>query len=177
MNDALPDRLSPVHFAEIENGDAVNARLIAAYQRERDGEQVRRSHSFGGRFENTYIDAARLPELEPVRRFALACARAILGRQALRSGFWFNEMHTGHETSLHTHEENDELLSAVYYVSAPPDSGRLVLHDEEAQILVTPRAGLLVLFPPDLPHAVERNASDRTRLSVAFNFGPPQAQT
>lgn len=112
-----------------------------------------------------------------MQRFALDGARRILGRDALHFGFWFNEMQPGHETSLHTHEENDELLSAVYYVSAPPESGRLVVEEDEAQILITPRPGLLLLFPPDLPHAVERNASDRTRLSVAFNFGPPQAAT
>jgi hypothetical protein len=58
-------------------------------------------------------------------------------------------------------------------VNCPADSGRLVLHDDEAVITVTPRPGLLVLFPPDLPHEVEEHRGQGTRLSVAFNFGPP----
>jgi len=175
VDDTLPAAISPIHFAGIPNAAAVNVALLAAYERESRHERVRRTHHFGGRFENIYIDAEQLSELAPVQGFALDCARRILDREALHSGFWFNEMGPGHETSLHTHEENDELLSAVYYVSAPPDSGRLVLKDDEAQILVTPRPGLLVLFPPDLPHLVEPNRSGQTRLSVAFNFGPPQA--
>jgi uncharacterized RmlC-like cupin family protein len=177
MSDDRPSAITPVHFAEITDAETVNRALLAAYQRERDGEQVRRSHMFGGRFENTYIDAGRLPELAPVRDFALASARRILGRDTLHFGFWFNEMQPGHNTSLHTHEEDDELLSAVYYVTATADSGRLLLHDDEAQIAVTPRPGLLVLFPPDLPHEVEVNASDQARLSIAFNFGPPRPPT
>jgi predicted 2-oxoglutarate/Fe(II)-dependent dioxygenase YbiX len=81
-------------------------------------------------------------------------------------------MGPGHRTSLHTHDEHDELLSAVYYVTAPQDSGDLVIEDTPVTIRVRPEAGLMVLFPPDAPHAVEENASDRDRLSVAFNFGP-----
>lgn len=169
--------LTPIHFAELPGAGAINRALLAAYARESDAPGVRRTHHFHGRFENTYIPAARLPELEPVSAFALRAAAAVLGRPTLRHGFWFNEMHPGHRTKLHSHEEEDELLSGVYYLACPADSGRLILHDNEAEIMVTPRAGLLVLFPPDLPHEVEENRSTRTRLSVAFNFGPPDSAT
>lgn len=175
MDELQPSAITPIHFAEIDSADSINAALAAAFRRESAREGVRRTHMFGGRFENTYIDAEDLPELRPVHEFALASACRILGRDTLHSGFWFNEMPPGHNTSLHTHEEDDELLSAVYYVTAPQNGGRLLLHDDEAEIAVTPRAGLLVLFPPDLPHEVEVNASDQTRLSVAFNFGPPRS--
>ena len=86
-------------------------------------------------------------------------------------------MQPGQRTSLHSHEELDECLSAVYYVTCPDDSGRLILHDDEAKIVIDPRPGLLVLFPPDLPHEVEENRGRGTRLSVAFNFGPPNSET
>jgi hypothetical protein len=169
--------LSPVFFAELDQATATNDALIAAFRREKHAPDVRRTHSFGDRFENTYIPTARLPELTPVREFALRAATGILGRDRLRHGFWFNEMHPGHRTTLHSHEEDDELLSAVYYLACPTGSGRLLLRDDEAVISVTPRPGLLVLFPPDLPHEVEQNASKRTRLSVAFNFGPARPAT
>jgi len=169
--------LAPVFFAELDQATATNDALIAAFQREKHAPDVRRTHSFGDRFENTYIPTARLPELAPVREFALRAATGILGRDRLHHGCWFNEMHPGHRTTLHSHEEDDELLSAVYYLACPTGSGRLLLRDDEAVISVTPRPGLLVLFPPDLPHEVEQNASNRTRLSVAFNFGPARPAT
>jgi len=161
-----------VHRATLPDADTINARLIEAYRKVlRDG-GARQTHHFFGRFENTYIGEDRLPEVTPVVRFAVAAARRCLGVEHLRYGFWFNEMRPGHRTSLHSHEENDELLSAVYYVRAPRDSGRLCLHDGPSQIMITPEAGLLVMFPPDTPHEVEVNRATGVRLSVAFNFGP-----
>jgi hypothetical protein len=133
---------------------------------------VRRSHSFHGRFENTYVPAELIPPLAPLLDWVLQQARALLGRDDLRYGFWFNEMAPGQRTSLHSHEEDDELLSAVYYLAAEPGCGRLVLWDGESDCRVEPQPGLLLLFPPDLPHEVEPNQSDQPRLSVAFNFGP-----
>ena len=177
MIEAPPRTLSTVHFAELPDAQATNRRLIEAFAREKGAPDVRRTHAFAGRYENTYIPAARLPELAPVTAFALRTAECIVRRRGLRLGFWFNEMPPGSRTTLHSHEEIDELLSAVYYLQCAQDSGRLVLHDAEAQVTVTPRPGLLVLFPPDLPHEVEENASSAVRLSVAFNFGPSNSAT
>jgi len=165
-------QLTPIYFAELADASIINPALIAAFKREKDEQDIKRTHMFAGRFENIYIPRQRLPELVPLIDFVEAAAKQVLGRSPLRHGFWFNEMHPGHSTTLHSHEEEDELLSAVYYLECPDNSGRLVLHDDEAELVVTPRPGLLVLFPPDLPHRVEKNASPGTRLSVAFNFGP-----
>jgi uncharacterized RmlC-like cupin family protein len=177
MTEVRPRTLSAVHFAELPDAQRINRRLIEAYVRENDAPDVRRTHMFAGRYENTYIPVDRLPELAPVSDFALRTAERILQQRGLRQGFWFNEMPPGSRTTLHSHEEIDELLSAVYYVQCAQDSGRLVLHDPEAQVSITPRPGLLVLFPPDLPHEVEENASPTMRLSVAFNFGPSNSAT
>jgi uncharacterized RmlC-like cupin family protein len=167
--------LPPVQLAELADPDAINAPLLTAYQKRASDPAVRRTHHFHGRFENTYLDRETMPEVEPVIDFAHAAASQHLGMDHLHLGFWFNEMHPGHQTSLHDHAELDELLSAVYYVTAPPQSGRLRLRDDPCDILITPQAGLLVLFPPDVPHDVEVNASNQMRLSIAFNFGPPDA--
>jgi len=164
--------LAPVHFAELPGTQPLNRTLIRAYDREKQGDNVRRTHMFSGRFENIYIPRQRLPELSPLSEIIVAAAEQMLHQRPLRHGFWFNEMAPGHSTTLHSHEEQDELLSAVYYLACAENSGRLILHDDEALITVTPRPGLLVLFPPDLPHEVENNASQETRLSIAFNFGP-----
>jgi hypothetical protein len=171
-NDSILETLPPVHFATLGNAAVLNAKLIEAFEREKSCGSVRQTHHFFGRFENTYVDRKRLPEIAPVVEFAHAKACQRLAKPALHLGYWFNEMHPGHRTSLHAHEELDELLSAVYYCSAPENSGRLLLRDGPVTIAITPAAGMLVMFPPDLPHEVETNRSDATRLSIAFNFGP-----
>lgn len=173
--EATLEPLPPVHLARLADAAAVNSTIGAAFRREKDRPEARRTHHFHGRFENIYIERSRLPEIAPAVGLALRCARTVLGHPDLRLGFWFNEMRPGERTSLHSHEELDEQLSAVYYVNAPPESGRLILHDDPATILITPEPGLLVLFPPDVPHEVERNAGTSTRLSIAFNFGPSNA--
>lgn len=172
-----PNPISPVNFAELADAGSINDQLAAAFEREKDADDVRRTHSFHGRFENIYIAGDHIPELARVTRFAHDCACRILGRDRLHLGFWFNEMMPGHRTSLHAHEELDELLSAVYYIRCADDCGELILHDDPARIVITPRAGTLVLFPPDLPHEVSENRSQQVRLSVAFNFGPWRSQT
>lgn len=174
-NEPALEALPPVHFAALQDAARVNAALSRAFDREKHGDAVRHTHHFHGRFENTYIARERLPEIVPIVEFALSAARRLLRYRSLHFGFWFNEMQPGQRTSLHAHEELDELLSAVYYVNAPAGGGRLLLHDEPAQIRITPAAGMLVLFPPDLPHEVEVNASAAARLSIAFNFGPSHA--
>jgi hypothetical protein len=175
--DAAAAPFAAVHFAELPAATTVNRALAQAFDREKGAPDLEHSHHFGGRFENLYIPAARLPEIAPVIEFVVAAAGRLLGRPALRYGFWFNAMAPGQRTTLHSHEENDELLSAVYYVLAPAGSGRLVLHDRDARIFLTPSAGRLVMFAPDLAHEVERNDSATTRLSIAFNFGPACSAT
>ncbi|NNJ90099.1 MAG: hypothetical protein HKP55_00370, partial [Gammaproteobacteria bacterium] len=72
---------------------------------------------------------------------------------------------------LHTHEEYDEKLSAVYYIQSAADSGDLIIHEENKQLAFTPEAGKMLLFAPQVPHHVEKNISSILRLSVALNFG------
>lgn len=126
-----------------------------------------------GRFENTYIAEQQIPAIEAVLNMGRFYARQILNEdiEKMKMGFWFNEMQPGHETSLHTHEEYDEKLSAVYYIQAADNSGDLVIHDQHQQLNFTPVAGKMVLFAPEVPHHVEKNLSSILRLSVALNFG------
>ena len=87
-------------------------------------------------------------------------------------------MPPGSTTTLHTHDDADELMSAVYYVNVPENSGRLVIHEKKdgvgsRKIEITPEAGDFIFFKPDVAHEVTRNNSAQSRLSIAFNFGQP----
>jgi hypothetical protein len=176
MNAHTPIQLwtsTPLHQARLPDAQRLNDRILAGYAGLSDEDYSHRSHFIAGRFENLYLQRGRIPGLSEVLTLAEGAARDILGHPGpLRCGFWLNAMEAGHTTSEHTHEENDELLSAVYYVATPPDSGDLVLRDGPLRVRLTPTPGTCLFFPPDLPHWVEANQSPGLRLSIGMNFGP-----
>lgn len=165
---------APIRRCVVPDAEGLNRGILVAFRALGPEDFDRRSHLIGGRYENLYLDRSRMPALGPLLDLALACGGRILGRSptSLRCGFWFNAMEPGQFTSEHTHEENDELLSAIYYVAAPEGSGDLLVYDGPLTIRVAPEAGTLLFFPPDLPHAVETNRSGQPRLSIGINFGP-----
>jgi hypothetical protein len=165
---------TPLHFCALPGEASVNAALAAAFRRLRDDPGTRKSHLLEGRYENIYVDMARLPEAGPVLAAARSCAATLLGRppETLALGCWFNEMGPGQVTLSHRHDIHDELLSGVYYLEVPDASGDLVVIDEHSRTVVTPRPGLFVFFAPTALHEVTRNESAGVRLSLAMNFGP-----
>jgi len=168
-------RISAIDAVWYPEAGPINAPLAAAFACLDETVFQRRTHFIAGRFENLYLERDGLPGLGQILDYAQAEAARRLGKIAaeLRSGFWLNAMGPGQSTSRHSHEENDEVLSGVYYVTAPADSGDILFHDPPFETRVSPQAGLLLLFAPDLPHSVEPNRSNQLRLSVAFNFGQP----
>jgi len=152
-----------------------NAEILAQFLALGDADIERRTHLVDGRFENVYPRAGAVPALEPVLAAARRYGARILECDpgALRLGWWFNAMPPGAGTAMHSHDENDERLSAVYYVSVPRHSGALRL-DAGARgwRTIAPRAGRFVLFDPAMAHEVTRNASTELRLSVGMNLGP-----
>ena len=146
--------------------------VIAGFRAQRDAPETRKTHHFGGRYENIYIARERIPALAPILDTAAAAAAAIVSASApLRVGFWFNDMRPGHETTLHTHDDNDELLSGVFYLTVPEGSGDLLLGRPGEQRAIPPLVSSFVFFSPRLPHAVGKNRSDAQRLSIGMNFG------
>ena len=162
---------------ECDTCRALNASLSACVARLGNQDILRRSHYLGGRYENLYVMPEALPGIATVLDSARLAASLFLARatDALRVGWWLNVMRPGEMTYAHTHDDADELLSGVYYIDVPPDSGRLVMHRGELREEIEPRAGTFVLFAPDVLHEVTRNDSDRARISVGFNFGPAEA--
>ncbi len=158
----------------LENPHQLNASLYARFVELVETDRIRQTHHFEGRFENSYIEAADIPGIRSVLGFVKqeAGRRLGLAAETLQAGFWFNAMGPGQRTALHHHDENDELLSAVYYICVPENSGDLILHDSGKQFRIHPQEGKLVLFAPAMLHEVTPNLSAELRLSVAMNIGP-----
>ena len=90
-----------------------------------------------------------------------------------------------------THDHQNSILSAVYYVDAEGDDiGNFVAErDDTAEFFlgsyknvsgftgtsfaITPLTGFAFLMPSWMLHSVEQNLTDRDRISIAFNFVNP----
>jgi len=148
-----------------------NQAIIQKFLELQDSSGVRKTHLFDGRYENIYLDESHIPELVPLIEEAINHAESILQVQNLRAGYWFNYMPPGSTTTVHTHDDDDELLSGVYYVTVPEDSGNLIIHDGSEKIEITSKAGEFIFFGPDVVHEVSKNNSSEYRLSIGINFG------
>ena len=165
---------SPIHIGFMPDAAEINRQIMEAYLQLRTEDLKRRSHFFGGRFENLYLDREQIPSIGGMLAQAEHYAKNMLQLpdHALRSGFWINDMGPDEVTSEHDHDEYDEQLSGVYYVQVPADSGELVIVDKYSRTLLTPQAGMFVFFAPAVRHAVSVNRSGERRVSIGMNFGP-----
>jgi uncharacterized protein (TIGR02466 family) len=102
---------------------------------------------------------------------------------------WINKHNLNDWSQSHFH--GNSLISGVYYIKTPPESGdiefiknnlhinlfgdNLVFHYKEDTFLnaesikVIPKQGLILLFPSHLHHKVGLNKIDKSRYSIAFN--------
>ena len=165
---------SQLHFAFMPHAEILNPQIVDAYLKLDEHDFIRRSHFFGGRHENLYIERARIPAIDKVLEQAERHAKELLNLsgEGLRSGFWINDMGPGKATSEHNHDDYDEMLSGVYYIQVSADSGELVIVDNHSRTLVTPQAGMFVFFSPSVMHSVSVNCSKDRRISMGMNFGP-----
>lgn len=161
-----------MHVGHLQGAEQLNERIVASYNILNKKGMLGRSHFFGGRFENFHPDLDHLPELKPVLEQATVYASILLGKpaQSLKRDFWINEMAPGQTTSTHDHDEDNILLSAVYYIYAPKNSGNLIIHDERFFTEFEPADGIFVFFAPTVMHSVSENLSNENRLSMGMNF-------
>ena len=102
------------------------------------------------------------------------------------TGCWVSVNAKGAAHRVHTHPNN--FLSSVYYVQTQPGADTINFHDPRIQTsimrppvtqltgentdqaVVQVRNGTLLLFPAWLPHSVDANSSDQSRISVSCNI-------
>ena len=86
------------------------------------------------------------------------------------------------------HQHGNSTISAAYYVRAPKNCGDIVFYDPRpapvyshpnvsgpnflnAQVNgISPKEGVLVLFPSYLDHSVNENKSNEERIVISFNI-------
>lgn len=102
---------------------------------------------------------------------------------------WININGFGHWNTLHNHSDEHVLISGIYYVRCPDNSGDLYFYDPRylstvgtyyryyaddtnggGYIQIAPQENKLLFFPPNLHHMVGPNLSQEERCSIAFNI-------
>ena len=111
-----------------------------------------------------------------------------LTRGAALGNMWANINPPGGYNQPHVHP--NAVFSGVYYVKAPPNSGRLVCQDPRPgiqtcmpdrkkeqvpkhlwrDVRIEPKENRAIMFNSWLLHSVEPNMSNETRISVSYNF-------
>lgn len=94
------------------------------------------------------------------------------------TSLWANINDKYHCNAHHTH---DGILSGVFYLQTPENSGKIVfvnpaIRSEDSLLAkrgypVTPEPLSLIIFPSWLQHYVEPNMSEESRISISFNIG------
>jgi hypothetical protein len=156
---------------------AQHPRILRQLHAVRDSELARNSHYFAGRYENLYIPRASIPALGIILDTALSEAARLLhtGAGELQLGFWFNIMQQGDVTLAHSHDDDDELLSATYYLQAPAGSAQLSLSLAGGPRRFEPVEGQFIFFHPAVEHEVSPHPLPTPRISLGLNFGPRAA--
>ncbi len=168
--------------------EAIDARILAALAgKRRDAPEL--ASSQGWQSDQT------LHELEDFRDL-VSCVNSMAKRvlRFLRIGYdafeitgcWANVLAKGAAHRAHSHPNN--FLSGVYYVRTHPATDTINFHDPRNQtgiirppvveltaentdqVVVSVKAGTLLIFPSYLQHSVDTNLSEQERISISFNI-------
>lgn len=154
--------------------------------REASLEPAGRSNRLGWNSADTAIlNRREFDELHGAVRACCTYALQQMGRGDRRFGLesWINIHDRGGFNFLHMHD--GAVLSGVFYLQAPPESGKLVFRDPRPgpinapfkgaganahnEVQLQPEAGLVALFPHWLEHYVEPHQNDLPRITISFN--------
>lgn len=143
---------------------------------QKDAENLNKTHFFHDRYENIYLENSSNEDLNRLMTESLEiCAQLLeVDIGELDIGYWFNLMAPGHVTTLHTHDNLNELISGVVYLTVPENSGDLLLNSGDTEIILKPVTGNYIFFDPETPHRVTKNNSISHRLSIGMNIGLKQ---
>ena len=189
---------TPIWRLDFSDYEPVNAAILTeldtlGWERldERQRTIIHPSHTFS---EDRFVTLEEIPTLQVILEFFVSGCNAIARERNwdLREKvvelqyYWIHVTPPGEVTQYHDHKPS--LLSGVYYLDKPEDSGDLVFIDVNPFHEFSPRLlpgksdpitcpeisleadeGTMLIFPGWLPHKVPRNNSDRRRVSISFN--------
>lgn len=189
---------TPIWRFEFSDYEALNAEILEHLERlgwdrldERQRAAVDASHSFS---EDRFVTVEEVPAIGIILEYFIKGCNAIARernwdireQEVSLQNYWVHATLPGEITQHHDHKPG--VLSGVYYVDKPENSGDLVFVDvnpyheyrpavlpgtsdpiSRPEVTMPAADGTMLVFPSWLPHKVARNDSDRRRVSVSFN--------
>ena len=109
-----------------------------------------------------------------------------LSKRLKLKNLWYNVNNLG--SFNRPHEHFGDVISGVYYISIPKNSGSIVFLNENLDLYyrdniknfneynssiwkIEPEENKCILFPSYLKHYVEPNLNKKERISISFNYG------
>ena len=86
------------HIVYSSKPEVLNNALLQGFLKHQHDPDLKRTHLFGGRYENIYLTSRQIPELGDLLDEACDHARRILHIDDLQAGCWFNFMPGGSVT-------------------------------------------------------------------------------
>ena len=172
---------TPVYVLEHpfrEDAERLNERLLADVVQWAKEDPEGHSRSNCGPSWHSTVHPWEREAFIPLVERVLKAGQGIFGDEKMPEGrvklteMWANVHRRGGWNAPHRHVGG--LWSGVYFVSAPPGSGNLILMDPRNEVgetfRVRPEPGRFVIFPEWLHHMVEPHEGDDPRVSISFNF-------
>lgn len=174
----------PIWGFKLPNSSSFNEELLDFVYWLRDNTEGKKRSNFLGWQSNDYIyqdyrDFLN-PLIEPLLNMSNSIAKDFserINKEVFINSMWAN---INSQYSYNAHHIHSGTLSGVYWVSAPENSGKLVLvnpagRSEASRIRIknyglTPEPGSCILFPSWLEHYVEPNENTQNRISISFNI-------
>ncbi len=196
VKQAFPSPIWIVDFPELHELNTALKRSLL----DMEAAARRKGVEFGENYPNgytTYFDNPRLFDTPPFDRlasylfliandFAVERGYDMSKRELVMTQMFANVQH---ENSYHPyHRHQGSTISGVYYISAPENSGRLVLRDPNSAekmaepkpdrpndgnletLEITPVEGRTVMFPSYLDHMVLLHRETEPRIAASYNI-------
>lgn len=187
----MPIYSTPFWSAELSDFDSKKQEFLKAVRRfKANNPSITKSNISGYHSPETLQGE---PELRPVFEFICSIALQAIGDlnfiecDVFLTSAWVNFNDT--RQAMNNEHIHDQTFSGVFYLSTPPESGRLVVYNpglnrlwsgcsltrEKNQftgdiLRIEPQEGNVLLWPAYLPHSVETNNHDEERISISFNI-------
>lgn len=186
---------TPIWVRQLTEHQRINTNLVEIshiLEIEEQGKGV--IHSNVGGWHSDTLLHQRKDMAEITKAIASACAASakelnfdFVGFELSITDMWLNRNGPGDLNKPHVHPH--AILSGVYYVQIPADSGNFEFFDPVAarvstqypvsakkpgyapSVEITPVEGGLVIFPSWLQHWVQPNRGTGDRVSISFNVG------
>jgi hypothetical protein len=143
------------------------------------GEDGEKSHSY---HEDTVLPRSK--EIAQLEKSITDSVNSITGKNNKIDAIWALTLQKNQSVMAHTHKSNqhinhDEYWSIAYYPEAPEGSADLIFHATHSNTIdlshrVTPRPGLLVIFPSYILHYTDRHMCEEPRTVISANLHPLQ---